>query len=73
MLAHLNEVIGSGIRKQVNPFLGVKRLGSEVLEEVVVNNVRTIPLKMELVSAISCIRSIVQMPPIPTIVSNAWK
>lgn len=71
MLAHLDEVIRSGVGKQIDPFLRIERIGGKVLEEVIVNDVRTIVLQVELIRAISGIGPIVQVPPIPMPVSSA--
>lgn len=44
VLGDLHKVLRTGICKQVDPFLGVINRGGEVLDEIIVNHIRTIGL-----------------------------
>ncbi len=49
MLADLDEVIGTCSIKQIHPLFGVECVGCEILNEVVVNHVRSVRLQMMLI------------------------
>lgn len=65
VLADLNEIVCTGICKQVHPFLGVPLADSEVLNKIIVNNMRTIFFQVVVVYANWATWAFIQPPPIP--------
>lgn len=65
MLAHLHKILCTGIGEEVDPFLGVKDRGCEVLDEVIVHHIWSVGVEVVLPGLISCIWSLVEIPPIP--------
>jgi hypothetical protein len=39
MFADVNKIVGSSISKQTNPFLGIPCIHSEILNEVIIDNI----------------------------------
>ena len=70
MLADRNKVIGPRICEKIHPFAGIIGIGGEVLEKVIIDNMRAISITMEFVCTIGLTRSTVQMCPVPILVSD---
>ena len=65
VLADLNEIIGTGIGKEIYPFFWIPGIRSKVLNKIVVYDIRSVLLQMVVVYISWIIRSLVKRPPVP--------
>ena len=65
MLANLNEIVGSGIGKQVNPLLGIPGRSSKILYEIIVYMIRSVSFQAVLVCFFWCVWPQILVPPVP--------
>ena len=65
MLGNLDKIFCTCIGKQVHPFLRIPRIRREILDEVVIHNIRTVCLVVILVCLRERVRPSIKGRPIP--------
>ena len=65
VFADLDEVIGTGIGKEIYPLFGIPGIHCEVLDKVVVHDVGSVCLQVVIIYIRWIVRSLIQPPPVP--------